>query len=68
MVCDKAVPVENHGSPGSQLSEGCSVSSFSVSALCKLKSILGEAAQIYCTRLCLAQQDTDLGWSFLARQ
>lgn len=55
--------------------KGVSVSSLSLSnclltpsVLCKLKGLLGEADRIYSTRLCLAQENTDLGWSFLARQ
>lgn len=55
--------------------KGASISSLSLSnclftpsVLCKLKGLLGEADQMYCTRLCLAQEDTALGWSFLARQ
>lgn len=54
------------------LVKGVSISSLSASnflltpsALCKLRGLLGEAGQIYCTRLCLAEL---LAAAFLAMQ
>lgn len=70
MVCYKAVPVVAHGPPGSQLCYLRHTDWWSPhpSFLCKLKALLGEADKIYYRRLCLAQQDTNLRWSFLAMQ
>lgn len=75
MVCYNTVPVVAHSPPDSQLCylrrinfAFCLWFSPCPSFLCKLKALLEEADKIYYTRLCLAQQDTDLGWSFLAMQ